>query len=579
MGRIHILPDTVADQIAAGEVVDRPASVVKELVENALDAGARNIAVEVQGGGRTRIQVADDGHGMDREDAVLALERHATSKIHATADLTGVASYGFRGEALPAIASVSHLTLETAPATRDGAPAAGTTVAVRGGRIENVAGTSRQSGTTVAVERLFFNTPARRKFLRAARTEARAAQEALVLLALARLDVAFRLEMDGRVVLEAPKAADLRERVRQVLGADLESQLVTVAGRAGGIGVRGLVQRPADARPAGRKTYLFVNGRPFRDPFLVRAAEAGYRGTIPAGTRPTLMLALELDGGEVDVNVHPAKLEVRFRDRFAVERAVEETVRAALAPPEAAGRLATDASAAGAGPWGGGWSPGALAPAQASFAAASAALPLSLFEPEHAATGAVSAGHRLLQVFDTFILLETADAVAIIDQHSAHERILYERAIAALERGGAAAQGLLLPVTVRLNQAELEAVTAHGELLKAIGYEAEPFGGDAVVLHAVPNPHPRFDAPHCFEELAADLARNRFGALHNRLERFAATFACRAAVKAGDRLEPREIEVLVDRLFACELPPHDVHGRPTIIQLPRAEIERRFGRG
>ena len=288
MGRIDILPDTVADQIAAGEVVERPASVVKELVENALDAGATEIVVVVDGGGRTRIQVADNGQGMDREDAVLALERHATSKIRQVADLTGVRSYGFRGEALPAIASVSHLTIETAPAET---PDAGTAIVSRGGRIDSVTGASRQAGTTVIVERLFFNTPARRKFLRAPRTEARVAHEALTILALARLDVAFRLEMDGRVAVDAPRAARFRDRVRQLLGAELEDHLVDVRGAVGGVDVRGLVQRPADARPAGRKTYLFVNGRPFRDPFLIRAAEAGYRGTIPAGARPTLRTA------------------------------------------------------------------------------------------------------------------------------------------------------------------------------------------------------------------------------------------------------------------------------------------------
>jgi DNA mismatch repair protein MutL len=579
MGRIHLLPDTVADQIAAGEVVDRPASIVKELVENALDAGASSIVVEVDGGGRTRVRVADDGYGMDREDAVLALERHATSKIRVSADLTGVRSYGFRGEALPAIASVSHLTLETAPAVGDGAAGDGTLVEARGGRIERVAGAARRPGTTVTVERLFFNTPARRKFLRVPRTEARAAQEALALLALARLEVAFRLELDGRLALDAPPAADLRERVRQLFGSELEAQLVVVDGHGDGTTVRGLVQRPSDARPAGRKTYLFVNGRPFRDPFLVRAAEAGYRGTIPAGARPTVLLVLELPGDQVDVNVHPAKLEVRFRDRFALERVVEEAVRAALAPLAAADRLGGWPAPGMAGPAGGGWVPGALGPAgRGADTGREGAVPLSFFAPEDG-RAAPSARPRLLQVFDTFILLDTGDAVAIIDQHSAHERVLYERAIAELARGEAGAQRLLLPATVRLGPAELDAVAAHGELFRAVGYEVEPFGGDAVILHTVPHPHPRFDAQRCFEELAADLARNRFGALHNRLERFAATYACRAAVKAGDRLEPAELAELVDRLFACELPPHDVHGRPTIVQLPRGEIERRFGRG
>jgi DNA mismatch repair protein MutL len=567
MGRIRILADAVADQIAAGEVVERPASVVKELVENALDAGATSVVVELSGGGRTRIVVADDGHGMDRDDAVLALERHATSKIREAADLTGVRSYGFRGEALPAIASVSHLMLETMAA---GGP--GTAITVRGGRMESVQGAARQPGTTVTVERLFFNTPARRKFLRLPRTEAKAAQEALTVLALARLEVAFHLDSDGRASLDAPRAADLGDRVRQLLGAETAGQLLPVEGRVGGIAVSGLVQRPADARPAGRRTYLFVNARPFRDPFLVRAAEAGYRGTIAAGCRPTLVLQVTLPGDQVDVNVHPAKHEVRFRDRFAVERVIEQAVRGALAPLEAAYQVG------GAPPAGGGWSPRALEPAAGAPPAAWQTRPLEFFGPEAGRPPADRLDHRFLQVFGTFILLETPDGVAIIDQHSAHERVLFERAMGALQGADAAAQRLLLPATVRLTAAELDAVRRHGELLSRIGYEAEPFGGDAMVLQAVPSPHPRFDAQRCFEELAADLARERFGALANRLERFAATYACRAAVKAGDHLAPREIAELLDRLFACTLPPHDVHGRPTIVQLPRHEIERRFGR-
>jgi len=572
MGRIQILSDAVADQIAAGEVVERPASVVKELVENALDAEATEIVVTVEGGGRTRIRVADNGQGMDRDDAVLALERHATSKIRQSADLTGVKSYGFRGEALPAIASVSQLTLETAPGAT---PEAGTAIVSRGGRMESVTSVARQAGTTVTVERLFFNTPARRKFLRVPRTEARAAQEALAVLAMARLDVAFRLEVDGRVAIDAPHAATLRDRVRQILGAELDDQLVPVEATVGGIEVRGLAQRPADARPAGRKTYLFVNGRPFRDPFLVRAAEAGYRGTIPAGARPSLMLALEMPGDAVDVNVHPAKLEVRFRDRFTVERAVEEVVRRALAPLGAAVQVGPGAP----GTLGGSWVPGALDGPERGAGGVEVAAPLSFFAPDEGTTAArAGSGRRMLQVFDSFILLETPDAVAIIDQHSAHERVLYERAMEAIRGNAASAQRLLLPATVRLGPAELDVVSANTELLEAVGYEVEPFGGDAVILHAVPNPHPRFDAQRCFEELVTDLARDRFGALRNRLERFAATYACRAAVKAGDRLSSREIEELLDRLFACALPPHDVHGRPTIVQLPRGEIERRFGR-
>jgi len=348
-------------------------------------------------------------------------------------------------------------------------------------------------------------------------------------------------------------------------------QLIEVHWRAGPLSVAGLVQRPADASPTGRRAYLFVNGRPFRDPFLIRAAEAGFRGAIAPGARPTVLLALALPGDQVDVNVHPAKLEVRFRDRFFVERTVEAAVRSALRPLAAAAVIG-----GGLGELGGQAARGA----DVSPGTAGTAVPLSFFAPEAGSPLVATAPRRpLLQVFDTFVLAETPDGVAIIDQHSAHERVLYERAMAELQRGDAPAQRLLLPLTVRLAPDELDAVDAHRTELARVGYAVEPFGGDAVILHTVPNPHPRFDAGRCFQELASDLARGRFGEAHTRLERFAATFACRAAVKAGDRLEPAELQELLERLFACNLPPHDVHGRPTIVQLPRAEIERRFRRG
>ena len=329
--RVQILADNVADQIAAGEVVERPASVVKELVENALDAGARVVRVELEAGGKTLIRVSDDGSGMEREDARLALQRHATSKIRTATDLIGVATFGFRGEALPAIASVSRFELET---RGDGDEA--TRLRVTGGKIESTEETARQRGTTVTVRALFYNTPARRKFLRATATETRAAVEAVTVLALTRPDVAFSLTSDGRALLDCPPASRVIDRVSALWGGELADTLLAVSHRAGPLEVTGLVQRPAQARPAGRKGYVFVRGRPIRDPFILRAAEAGYRSTIAPGDRPSLLLFLDLPGDAVDVNVHPAKLEARFRDKFFVEKVVGEAVRAALAPLESA---------------------------------------------------------------------------------------------------------------------------------------------------------------------------------------------------------------------------------------------------
>src|SRR5690348_3221120 len=332
--RIAILPSAVADQIAAGEVVERPASVVKELVENALDAGATSIDIAVEDGGRQLVRVSDDGSGMSRDDAVLALARHATSKIRSAGDLVGIRSFGFRGEALPAICSVSQLEIETA--LGDGA---GTIVRAAGGSVADVADTARRRGTTVGVGRLFYNAPARRKFLRGARSEWRSIVESVTSLSLVRRDVRFSLSNDGKAVFALPGAVSLRERVAALHGASIAQRLVDVDDVSGTIHVSGLVERPSEVGTVGRRVHLAINGRTVRDHGIVRAAEAAYRSTIPAGVRPTLYLELTLSGGDVDVNVHPAKAEVRFRDRWAVERVVEMAVRRALGTMESGATL------------------------------------------------------------------------------------------------------------------------------------------------------------------------------------------------------------------------------------------------
>ena len=567
--RIAILPDAVADQIAAGEVVERPASVVKELVENSLDAGARHVRVELENGGKVLIEVSDDGSGMGREDAVLALDRHATSKVRSAADLVGVATFGFRGEALPAIASVSRLGL----VTHDG-EGEGSNLTVVGGRLERVAPAARQQGTTVTIRGLFFNTPARRKFLRSAASETRAAHEAVATLALAHPESGFELHVDGTCRLAVPSGQDPAERLASVWGRDLAGTLVPVDYAAGAFRVSGYVQRPGDAQPTGRRTQLFVNGRPFKDHFLVRAAEAGYRAAIHPGDRPSIYLRIQVAAEDVDVNVHPAKLEVRFRDRIGVERVVEEAVRSALGALVAAAPV-------------GDWRPLPVGRGAGHIADSIRELvdPGQLFPPDaptlpgnEAAEATVGFDVPLVQVFDSYIMYEGPEGVIIVDQHSAHERVLYEAVLVQLSGVGAPAQRLLLPLTLELTDEELDAFEAHAEQLQRVGFEAEAFGGRAVVVHAVPTPHPRFDAGACFREMIADLARGRFGGWANRLERFAATYACRAAVKAGQRLDEREMRELLLRLFATDLPPHDVHGRATIVQLPREELERRFGR-
>jgi DNA mismatch repair protein MutL len=557
--RIAILPDAVADQIAAGEVVERPGSAVKELVENAIDAGARHVRVEIEQGGKTRIEVSDDGSGMGREDAVLALDRHATSKIRSASDLVGVRTFGFRGEALPAIASVSRFTLTTSEGDGEA-----TEIAVTGGRIDGVTPAARQQGTTVQVRGLFFNTPARRKFLRSVPSESRAAHDAVATLALTHPGVGFELHVDGRPRLVVPTGQSSDERLDAVWGHDLVKTLIPVGYATGGFRVSGFIQRPGDAAPSGRRTQLFINGRPFRDPFLIRSAEAGYRSAIHPGDRPSLFLELATAPEDVDVNVHPAKLEVRFRDRLGAERAVEEAVREALGKVVAASVV---------------WAGGSEQVDGAVRADGADQLEWTSSDMSASSDSSAStAPPAFAQVYDSYILYQAPEGLVFVDQHSAHERVLYEEVMARIQAGGIPAQRLLLPITLELTDEELEAIEQHHEPITRVGFEVAAFGGRTVVIHAVPSPHPRFDASRCFREMVSDLSRGRFGGWANRLERFAATYSCRAAIKAGERLTDAEMRSLMQRLFACALPPHDVHGRATMVQLPLDELERRFGR-
>jgi DNA mismatch repair protein MutL len=585
---VALLPSAVADQIAAGEVVERPASVVKELVENALDAGARSVDVAVAEGGRTLVRVADDGHGMERDDATLAVERHATSKIRRAEDLVGVASFGFRGEALPAIGSVSRLEIETA--TADGS---GTRVRVVGGRREAVDGATRRRGTTVTVEQLFFNTPARHKFMKGARSEWRAIQETLTAVALSRRDVRLTVTHDGREVMALPPAPTLRDRVSALWGVEPAKGLVAVDDVSGPYRVAGLVEAPADVGLATRRVFLSVNGRAVRDAGVVRAAEAAYRSTIPAGVRPTLLLELTLPAGDVDVNVHPAKAEVRFKDRWQVERAVERAVRQALGTGDAVPFTFAGGPRASTGPVA--VDVEALRPAQPAPAPLFAAAPGDAETAIDAVPGSAPvarpvAGGRaadeppavdvppLVQLRRTWMMFESADGVVLIDQHSAHERVLFERFMLGMAGGGAASQQLLFPLTLHLSPAECEAFEQDRETFTKLGFQAELFGGNTLAVHAVPAPHARFDAERCLRDSLAALVGDRAGSGLARHERLAATVACKGAIKAGDLLAPEEMRALYVALARTTLPAYDVHGRSTIVRLGWDELERRFGR-
>ena len=587
--RIRVLPDHVANQIAAGEVVERPASVVKELVENSLDAGAMAVRVSIAQGGKGRIVVADDGFGMVREDVLVCLDRHATSKIRHAEDLREVHTLGFRGEALPSIAAVSRMAIETAVAGQE----AGTRLRVLAGRIQGIEDVARRPGTTVDVKNLFLNTPVRARFLASAGVETRGVSEVLHALALANADTRFVFEVNGRTVFDLPAGRDLAGRIGAIWEDADDAGLIPLSARRGALRLDGAIQRPDQARPGFRRAHLFVNGRPFRDQLILAAADRGYSTTVPKDTRPWLFLFLTAPPGQVDVNVHPGKAEVRFRNRREIEDFVEASVREALegidsaavwgAPPSL--QVVREGSGGLEGPAGVG------AEAEGGSPEDRTDIPQThLFGPRVADDGESSDPQEvlvpaapklpLLQIHNSFILAETRDGMLIVDQHAAHERVLYERIVASFERAAGEGQRLLFPFTIRLTKPELEVLDSVSDGLARLGFECAPFGSDAILVQAVPSPHRYFDAERCIREMIHELAHGSdlLRSARNQNERVAMSFACKGAIKAGQKLAPAEMQELFDQLFATELPYHDIHGRPTVVRLGLGELRRKFGR-
>lgn len=593
--KIQHLPDRLINQIAAGEVVERPFSVVRELVENSIDAGATRVHVTLRNGGKSEIRVADDGCGMGREDALLSLDRHATSKLRDAEGLNTVRTLGFRGEALPSIASVGRLVIETAEREGDG-----TRLAVTAGQLHGVEGCARRVGTTVAVRTLFFNVPARAKFLRSAAAETRAVTETLTTLALAHPRVGFHLESNGSVLLDLAAVADYRDRVAGLWGEPVADTLIRLAFRTEQVALSGWVQRPDAATPGNRRAYLFVDGRGFVDRSLVRAAYRAYQTTVPAGARPLVLLFFDVPAGGVDVNVHPAKSEVRFRNAAAVERAVEEGVRTTLGTlPSAPGLGRGRAAPSVAVPAEPDAPPGRQEPESVAATGSrpphvgEAAEPqMTLFVPSGSEAGMQAAADgssdaprlasapAMWQLHNTYILAETRQGLIIVDQHSAHERVLFEQWMRGLATEQPNSQRLLFPLTLHLSPVELTTARDLLGLLSQTGFEVELFGSRSIIVHAVPAPHPYFDAERCLREMIAELAggSSLVDPARTQHQRVGLSFACKAAIKAGQRLSADEMRELFDRLFATELPYHDIHGRPTIVQLPLTELHNRFGR-
>lgn len=586
--RIRMLSEALVNRIAAGEVIERPAAVVKELVENALDAGARHIAIAIAEGGIARIAVADDGAGIAAEDLPLAVARHATSKLGDEA-LIRITTLGFRGEALPSIGAAGRLAITSRAQAADHAM----TIRVEGGRIFDPIPAAGPPGTEVVVRDLFFATPARRKFLKSTRSEAEAAEAVARRLALAAPGVGFRFESDGRVIFDrAPES--LAARIAALFGATAAENLLPLAAERGEMRLSGFAGAAHLTRASAALQHFIVNQRPVTDPALRTALRIAYRDVIPAGRHPVAALILDLPAEEVDVNVHPAKTELRFRDPAGVRALVIGALRAALAVP--AGALPPSRfpnTRFSPGPFAAAGTPAPSTPSPMRFA--EALLPLAAppasrqivpaAAPAESATTERAApeyplGAAVAQVLDTYILALTGDGtMVVVDQHAAHERLTQERLAQEWAAGGVRAQPLLLPAVVELTAAEAARLLAEAAALARLGLEIEAFGPQAVLVRALPAALGAPDPAPLLRDIADELGESgTMAALTARLDAVLARLACHGSIRAGRRLQAAEMDALLREMEATPRAATCSHGRPTFIRLRRAEIERLFGR-
>jgi len=617
MSRIALLPEEVASQVAAGEVVERPASVVKELVENSLDAGATRIEVLIRRGGNSFIRVVDNGCGMDRDDALLCLERHATSKIRTGADLMAIHTLGFRGEALPSIASVSRFRLTT----REHGALAGTEVIVSGGKMEAVRDCGEPEGTQIEARSLFYNLPARRKFLRTENTEASHVEHVLQLQAIGHPHVGFTLLNDDRLVHQLPPGQTLRERLRDLFSTALVGELLDVPEmEIAGVRVTGLLGRAGVSRSTRQQQIIFLNGRPIENPTISHALREGYHTALMKGQHPVTFLSIEMDPAAVDVNVHPAKREVRFRDPSLVREVIVEVTRRVVESDRASWSR-TFAAPARPQPvqdntlplipqteqfalrrdWSH-FSAPAEAPAAAPVRDASETFPLSQTNaaqplPPEAAPSLPSAPFvpsatapapqaRPAQDFKfigvlgrLYILMENAGGLVLVDQHAAHERILFEEMRRRMEGQGVPTQRLLLPITLQVAPRDAGWLSENLDALARTGIGLEPFGAGTFKIDALPQFLSATEPSQLLRDIIDELRDTSQQTSKLRLgEDMIAKTVCRHAVKANDILREPECLRLVQDLIACELPYCCPHGRPTMIQLSYLELEKKFGR-
>ena len=589
---IRILPEQLIHQIAAGEVIERPASVAKELVENSLDAGATRIEIELEDGGVRLCRIRDDGHGIERDELPLALTRHATSKISSIDDLEAVMSLGFRGEALPSIASVSRVRVASRARGSDTAYGVG----AENGELTGPEPAAHPVGTTMEVRDLFFNVPARRKFLRAERTELQHVSRMVQRLALSRFDVHFSLSSNRRLAFDLPAAnqpAQQLARVSQVLGEDFAEHVIPIDESAADLRIFGWLCQPTHARAQPDLQYLYLNGRMVRDRLLANAVRLGYEDVLFHGRYPAYLLFIEIDPRRVDVNAHPAKLEVRFRDSRLVHDFVFRTLARVLGAtkpsslrdpaqaPTSISMLTRHAADAGIWP--------AAGPSQQSLginvpgvaAAYAASPPIDSGQVVHDVARTVPPlGFAIAQLHGIYILSQIADGVILIDMHAAHERTCYERMKRAVAEGGIATQTLLMPLSLPLTVDDADVVEQYAELFKAAGLEVERSGPTTVLVRAVPQFPQSLDAAALLRDVIADLrehgATNRFEAQVNRM---LGTLSCHGAVRANRNLNVAEMNALLRTMERTDRSDQCNHGRPTWAHITLTELDRLFMRG
>jgi len=589
---IHLLSERVTNKIAAGEVVERPASVLKELVENSLDAGADQVDVEVVEGGRRVLTVADNGRGMNADDALMSIQRYATSKIGDVEDIESISTMGFRGEALAAISSVSRFKLTTRSEESD----AGTEVVVSGGKVQDVQSAGCPLGTKIEVRNMFFNVPARRKFMRTARTEFTHVKQKFLVYALANPAVGMTLKSDERTVFSLTPGDGLEDRIGAIYGESLSSALRTVEHSYAGVNIRGYVALPRVARSDRSDQYIFINNRPATAPVLAYAIREGYHTLMPSGRHPVLFLFLQLDPGLVDVNVHPTKREVRFRRSNDVRDAMIGAIRKALETPSSAAPVPPREDG-GHAAFGGLDKRSSIDIQDLPKAPVFQYPRMSMLDERplqdrsateisqgegELETGADTPWARcrvLGQIGGLFVVLETEDGMVLMDPHAAHERVMFDKFMDQVVNGKVHSQGLLAPETLDMSPDNAAVIRKNEEVLKDLGFGISSFGGDSFIVDSVPSCIGEVSIAEVVENLAkaADRGGKASSAEHGARERIAMA-ACKAAVKAGDMLSLSEIEKLVVDLALTKMPYTCPHGRPTMIFMSFKELQKKFGR-